>query len=263
LRGKTFNKMDNTKQESDVWAVGWSIRTLVLITFVAAFAVPLGLVPIIAVATSEAQVPVQVEGPITVLLSTPEPTPTPVPAFTPTPSMPRVGIIAGHAGSDSGAVCDDGLQEVQVNTDIARRVVANLTNLGWDVMLLDEFDTRLYRYVGDALLSIHADSCGFPGKSGFKIARAESSYIPIHEDRLVNCIIKHYQEETGLEFDANTITYDMTQYHAYTEIDPSTPAAIIEVGFMLDDRELLTEKPDIIALGIVKGLQCFINGDEP
>ena len=255
--------MDKTKQEFDFWAVGWSIRTLVLIAFIAAFAVPLGLVPIIAVATSDTQAPVHVEGPITVLLSTPEPTPTPVPVFTPTPAMPRVGIIAGHAGSDSGAVCEDGLQEVQVNTDIARRVVAILTNLGWDVLLLDEFDTRLYRYVGDALLSIHADSCGFSGKSGFKIARAESSYIPIHEDRLVNCIIKHYQEETGLAFDADTITYDMTQYHAYTEIDATTPAAIIEVGFLLDDRELLTQQPDVVARGIVNGLVCFIEGETP
>ena len=255
--------MDKTKQEFDFWAVGWSIRTLVLIAFIAAFAVPLGLVPIIAVATSEAQTPVQVEGPITVLLATPEPTPTTAPQFTPTPAMPRVGIIAGHAGSDSGAVCEDGLQEVQVNTDIARRVVAILTNLGWDVLLLDEFDTRLYRYAGDALLSIHADSCGFSGKSGFKIARAESSYIPIHEDRMVNCIIKHYQEETGLPFDANTITYDMTQYHAYTEIDATTPAAIIEVGFLLDDRELLTQQPDVVARGIVNGLKCFIEGETP
>lgn len=253
----------NEKHDVDVWAVGWLVRVLVLVTFVAAFAVPLGLVPIIAVATSQAQTPIQVQGPITVLLSTPEPTSTPLPVFTPTPAPPRVGIIAGHAGSDSGAICDDGLQEVQVNTDIARRVVAQLTNLGWDVLLLDEFDTRLYRYEADALLSIHADSCGFSGKSGFKIARAESSYIPVHEDRLVNCIIQYYQEETGLPFDANTITYDMTQYHAYTEIDPNTPAAIIEVGFMLDDRELLTGQPDRVARGIVRGIRCFIEGETP
>ncbi len=253
--------MENTKQEVDFWTVGWSIRALVFITFLAAFTVPLGLVPIIAVATSQDQTPVQVEGPITVLLSTPEPTPT-IAVFTPTPAVPRVGIIAGHAGSDSGAICEeDGLEEVQINTDVARRVVAILTNLGWDVLLLDEFDPRLYQYQGDALLSIHADSCGFPGKSGFKIARAESSFIPGPEDRLVNCVIQFYQEETGLAFDADTITYDMTQYHAYSEIDPSTPAAIIEIGFLLDDRALLTQQPDRVARGIVNGLVCFIEGE--
>lgn len=254
--------MDNSKQDLDFLAVGWSIRALVLVAFLAAFAVPLGLVPIIAVATSETQAPVQIEGPITVLLSTPEPTPT-ITVFTPTPAVPRVGIIAGHAGSDSGAVCEDGLEEVQVNTDIARRVVAALTNLGWDVLLLDEFDTRLYRYQGDALLSIHADSCGVPGKTGFKIARAESSFIPGSEDRLVSCVIRYYQAETGLNFDADTITYDMTQYHAYSEIDPNTPAAIIEAGFMLDDRALLTQEPDRVARGIVNGLKCFIEGETP
>jgi N-acetylmuramoyl-L-alanine amidase len=35
------------------------------------------------------------------------------------PGPLRVGIIAGHAGFDSGAVCDDGLTEVEVNATIA------------------------------------------------------------------------------------------------------------------------------------------------
>jgi N-acetylmuramoyl-L-alanine amidase len=53
----------------------------------------------------------------------------------------------------------------------------------------------------------------------------------------------------------------MTRYHAYYEIDPNTPAAIIEAGFMLEDRELLTEQSDRVARGIVNGLICFIEGE--
>ena len=118
-------------------------------------------------------------------------------------------------------------------------------------------------YRADAVLSIHADSCNMPDKSGFKMARAESSYIPESEDRLVACVSQHYARQTGLPFDPYTITYDMTRYHAYYEIDPSTPAAIIEIGFMLDDRDLLVNRPNIVAQGIIDGLICFIEGESP
>jgi len=236
---------------------------LILVTFFAAFAVPTGLVPIIAVATDASGELTQVEGPIIIPLSTPVPTATPVPQFTPTPALPRIGIIAGHTGSDSGAICDDGLQEVDINADIGRRVVAMLTSYGWEVEMLEEFDDRLNGYQADALLAIHADSCNVPGRSGFKMARAESSYIPDPEDRLVDCVSRHYAEETGLLFDPYTITYDMRRYHAYYEIDPSTPAAIIETGFMLEDRALLTERPEVVAKGIADGLICFVEGSSP
>jgi N-acetylmuramoyl-L-alanine amidase len=252
-----------TNPDSDPWAMGWTVRALILLAFVAAFTVPTGLVPIVAIATGINGGQAQAEGPIVILLHTPVPTETPVPQFTPTPRMPRIGIIAGHSGSDSGAVCDDGLQEVSINLDVAQRVVAALTARGWQVDQLEEFDARLNDYRADALLSIHADSCNVPGRSGFKVARAESSYIPGAEDRLVDCVSRHYAEQTGLMFDPYTITYDMRRYHAYYEIEPSTPAAIIETGFMLEDRALLTERSDVVAQGIVDGLICFIEGEGP
>jgi N-acetylmuramoyl-L-alanine amidase len=252
--------MSKRKQEADPWAVAWTVRALVVVAFAAALAVPTGLVPIVAVATDASGELTEMEGPIVIPLSTPVPTATLAPEGTPTPRVPRVGIIAGHTGSDSGAICDDGLQEVDVNLAIAEQVVELLASYGWQVELLEEFDVRLNGYQADALLSIHADSCNVPGKSGFKVARAESSYIPGSEDQLVDCISEHYAEVTGLPFDPFTITYDMRRYHAYYEIDPSTPAAIIEVGFMLDDRELLTEHSEVVAQGIVEGLVCFVEG---
>ena len=108
----------------------------------------------------------EARGPIVIPLGTPAPTAT-VTVFTPTPHVPRIGIIAGHSASDSGAMCPDGLQEVDVNLDIARRVVALLVQYGWTADLLEEFDVRLNGYQADALLSIHADSCNVPNKSGF------------------------------------------------------------------------------------------------
>jgi len=253
--------MKQTVDEPDRRTIGLMIRAVVFVAFLAAFLVPTGVIPIISVASEGSEGEASLPGPAIIPLAGSTPVPSVEPAD-PTPHVPHVGIIAGHTGSDSGAVCPDGLQEVQINTEIARRVVALLNQRGWQADLLDEFDVRLNGYQADALISIHADSCTYPGKSGFKVARAESSYIPGDEDRLVACLSRFYQARTGLAFDANTITYDMTRYHAYYEINQNTPAAIIEAGFMLDDRELLVERPEVVAQGIVDGLICFVEGEE-
>ena len=245
---------------TDPWAVGWMVRSVVLVAFLAAFTVPMGWIDIIAITSKTEESSMRASGLIVIPLNAPEPTPT-TPLFTPTPHTPRIGIIAGHSGSDSGAICADGLQEVDVNLDIARRVVALLAQHGWTVDLLDEFDVRLNGYRADALLSIHADSCNVPNKTGFKMTRAETGVDMAAADALVDCVTRHYELRTGLLFDAYTITYDMTRYHAYYEIDRGTPAAIIETGFLLDDREILTQRPDVVAQGIADGLACFINGE--
>ena len=177
------------------------------------------------------------------------------------PVMPnglRVGIVAGHSGYDPGAVCPDGLTEAEINLAVAKEVVRRLTETGFQVDLLDEFDSRLSGYAADALVSIHADSCEVPGASGFKAARVTGSAIPEAEDRLVACLYQEYQAATALPPHPNTITDDMTSYHAFMEIDPMTPGAIIELGFMLDDREMLVSHQDLLAAGIVKGITCFL-----
>lgn len=174
-----------------------------------------------------------------------------------------VGIVAGHWGSDSGAVCDGWLQEVDINLSIARRVQYALKALGYPTDLLEEFDPRLEGYRARALVSIHADACLYPEASGFKVARVEESALPGVEDRLVKCLIQCYQARTGLAYHEGSITPDMTRYHTFYEIDPSTPGAIIEVGFMLADRDLLLNRQDLIAQGIVEGILCFAEGEAP
>jgi N-acetylmuramoyl-L-alanine amidase len=80
------------------------------------------------------------------------------PTSVPTPVIPRLGIVSGHHGNDSGAVCRDGLTEAQVNYDIASRVATEMRQRGYTVDVLDEFDPRLNGYRALLLLSIHADS---------------------------------------------------------------------------------------------------------
>ncbi len=202
--------------------------------------------------------PMTREVPTAVPLMTSLPTWTPRPGSTPA-SIAKIGIVVGHWKNDSGAVCPDGLTEVEINLGIAQRVVALLTRASYQAELLAEFSPKLEGYQATALISIHADSCNVPEASGFKVARVSSSFVPDAEDRLVACLIERYHQATGLPFHRNSITYDMTEYHAFFEIAPQTPAAIIEVGFMGADRYLLTRRQDLVARGIFDGIRCFVS----
>jgi N-acetylmuramoyl-L-alanine amidase len=196
--------------------------------------------------------------------------PMPAPALAPTvsvaenplptrdPFRPLVGIVSGHRGYDPGAVCPDGLTEAEVNYGTALEVVDLLERRGVQSVVLDEFDDRLEGFQADALVSIHADSCMVAGATGFKVARATDSAIPEAEDKLVNCLYQEYGDYTGLPEHLSSVTDNMTKYHAFREIDRMTPGAIIELGFLLDDRDLLENKSKILARGVAAGILCFL-----
>ena len=175
----------------------------------------------------------------------------------------RIGIVAGHWQNDSGSVCEDGLTEQSVNLMIATLVQEKLTAQGYTVDLLAEFDDRLMQYEGIVLISIHNDSCSFVNNeaTGFKVAAAIHSAYPEKANRLTACMTDRYQARTGLTYHASTITIDMTDYHAFDEINTNTTAAIIETGFLYLDRKILTENPDMIAQGIVDGINCYIRNE--
>lgn len=189
--------------------------------------------------------------------------PTPVVSPTPRPK-PKIGIVAGHWGHDPGAVCPDGLAEVDINLTIATIVKQQLIEAGYDVDVLKEFDLRLSNYQAIALVSIHADSCieltGHP--SGFKVAAALANQQSSEGARLAACLEDRYGKITGLPYHAGSITQDMTDYHAFGEVHPSTPSAIIETGFMFMDRQFLTESPDLAAEGISQGILCYLRNED-
>jgi N-acetylmuramoyl-L-alanine amidase len=181
---------------------------------------------------------------------------------TPLPQK-RIGIVAGHWGNDSGAVCPDGLTELDLNLRIATLVKQYLIEEGFTVDLLQEFDPRLNQYSAMALISIHNDSCDYINDeaTGFKVAAAASNSYPEKSNRLAACIIQRYQDATKLKFHYNTITADMASYHAFSEINPDTTSVIIEAGFMNLDRKILTENPELIAQGIVSGILCYARNE--
>jgi N-acetylmuramoyl-L-alanine amidase len=177
---------------------------------------------------------------------------------------PRIGLVAGHWGHDPGAVCSDGLTEESVNVQITSMVQELLVREGFEVDVLKEFDERMPGYQALTLVSIHNDSCEYINDqaTGFKVAAAVSSVFPERAARLTACLSQRYQATTGLSFHYNTVTRDMTEYHAFNEIHTDTTAAIIETGFLNLDREILTKRTDLVAQGVASGILCFIRNED-
>lgn len=180
----------------------------------------------------------------------------------------RIGIVAGHNGNDSGTVCTDEngqvtFTEAEVNLKIATMVKDSLVGQGFQVDLLNEFDTRLNGYRAVALVSIHNDSCEYVNEqaTGFKVASSMDTRDINRAQRLTACLTDRYKSATGLTFHAGSITEDMREYHAFSEIDPNTITAIIETGFLYLDQEILTEKTDLVAKGVIDGVLCFIKNE--
>ena len=194
------------------------------------------------------------------------------PTGLPTPVwFKRVGIIPGHSGlnptsnlPDPGAICADGFSEASVTMNVAQAVIAALHGRGYTVDQLEEWDNRLVGYDAALFLSIHADSCtnfndGFP-HSGFKAINPENRITVRDADlRLVGCLRDYYSQSTGLQFSGWTVTANMYDYHAFHQVTQRTPAAIIELGFLYYDRDLLQTHVDKAVQGVLNGLLCFLD----
>lgn len=177
----------------------------------------------------------------------------------------QVALISGHAGNDSGAVCEDAngnvlVTEAEINARVANLTAERLRRAGADVTILDEYDERLEGLRAAVLISLHADSC--IDASGYKAAVHTYSAIPAINDRLLACIEQSYPTATGLPHHPNTVTHNMTEYHAFKRIDPLTPAAIIELGFLGGDQSLLVNQPELAAKGVADSILCFLEGEK-
>jgi N-acetylmuramoyl-L-alanine amidase len=189
------------------------------------------------------------------------------PTRQPTPNyLITIGVVSGHRGpqNDPGAVCPDGLTENEINYSVASRVVEELHRQGYVADLLDEFDPRLQDYRASALISIHANTCQDFGElvTGYMVAQQEARPEGGEDSRLRECVAQHYGAASGLDRRLN-LTHDMTDYYVFRAIHPQTPGVILELGFMLADRDLLVNRPDAMAEGVLNGILCFIRPDMP
>jgi len=173
----------------------------------------------------------------------------------------QVALISGHAGNDSGAVCTDAagnvtVTEAEITAAITERLAQQLRRAGAHVLVLEEFDSRLADLTVDLLVSLHADSC--IEASGYKFAQTPSSEIDSAvRTALGACFDQSYAEITALAPHPNTITHNMTDYHAFRRINQRSPALILEMGFIGGDQQILMQRPDLIARGITTSIRCF------
>ncbi|MBM3129756.1 MAG: hypothetical protein FJ009_14160 [Chloroflexi bacterium] len=256
LRNSTTNPTNSTPIRR-----AWLDRLARVALVAGVVALFLAFVSLLALWQRPAQVVALAPAPLQTIIPTLIPIPTATPVPTPTPLPPLVALVAGHSGGeDPGAICPDGLREVEITTEVAQRARQMLELRGYRVDLLAEFDPRLKRdYSPRAFLAIHADSCVYYA-SGFKVARAANSASPQEDDRLVRCVTSSYAVASQLAFHEGSITTDMTLYHNLMKIHPQSPGAIIELGFMGSDRATLVNKREQLALGIANGIERFLQG---
>jgi hypothetical protein len=156
-----------------------------------------------------------------------------------------------------------GVTEVDVTSDIADRMAALLGAQGIAVDILPT--TVPEGYLADVFIALHVDSDGVGALSGFKMAHG--SRRGPYEDRLVTTIKDVYAKATGMDYDAEHVSRQMIGYYAFNwsryqhATSPFTPATIIELGFLPndDDRDLLVNKPQLIATALTNGILRFLD----
>src|SRR5437867_87551 len=174
------------------------------------------------------------------------------------PGYVPAGAPLGMIGSNW-----DGLSEIDVNLEVAQRIAVILNSQGIAVDVLPT--TVPAGYLADAFISLHADSDGVGEVSGFKMAHGARRGP--YEETLLADVRDAYADATGLEWDTQHITRSMTGYFAFNwsrfqhAVAAHTPAIILEMGYLSSDhdRELLTERPEVLASAIADGLMRFLN----
>ena len=160
-----------------------------------------------------------------------------------------------------------GIAEAEVNHAIASRAAALLEAHAIEVVLLPATIPPLFD--ADAFIALHADGNTRPDPRGFKVA---PPWLASPASRqLAAALQEHYAHATGLPHDLNGVTYNMRGYYAFSSyryrhaIAPTTPAAILEMGYLSNpaDRAFLLEQPELAAQGIAAGVLAFLDRRNP
>lgn len=172
----------------------------------------------------------------------------------------RIGIVIGHRAYNEGFTCGGELTELAVNTEVATYLQQKLLKEGYEVVMLDEFDLALSGFEANALISIHTDTCDYINDTatGFKVAAAMAQRDQAEAERLAACIADRYAQVTKMQYHYQSVTNDMSYLHAFSEINPHTPAAVIELGYLNLDQQILKNNPEELAEGVFQGIQCFM-----
>ena len=167
-----------------------------------------------------------------------------------------------HLQDDDGAFAP-GYKEADVNHAIADLAAADLRRAGVTVDVLPA--TVPPGLSVDAFVAIHADGSTNPGSRGWKIA---TPWMTSEASRLLEAeVAAAYAQGSGLPEDRYGVSYFMKGYYAFNwrryrhAIAPTTPAAIIETGFLTSpaDREVIVKDPGRVAHAIASGIILFLS----
>jgi len=190
-------------------------------------------------------------------------------------SWARVGLQAGHwkirelpgelarLRGNTGAYAG-GRSEWSLNLDIAQRTAALLRAQGVAVDVLPATVPTGYR--ADAFIALHADANGSARARGYKVATRWRSTTAWRDQILLEQVGSTYAAMTGLPKDPS-VTRGMRGYYAFStflgtdyRVDKTTPAMIIEMGFMSNaaDRAVLFDQPGRVASALSAGILAYL-----
>lgn len=184
----------------------------------------------------------------------PIPTATPQTLVDDTPENARIGIVIGHLGEERGLIniCEDSLNELDLNIEIGEQVSQELTALGYTVEILGQFDEALQDYQANAVIELHIAGCSEDSRSGYDTEINDAPSATAFEQ----CFIENYHTTTGLAYDDGL--HSTSDYFTLDDVAANTPTLVTTLGFLEADRELLVDNQDRVITGIVDSITCFI-----
>ncbi len=199
-------------------------------------------------------------------------------------AVARVVLDPGHGGEESGAVGPNGLQEKDLNLEIAQRAMRKLEERGISVVLARTDDYRIplstraeigNRLGAEVMVSIHHNApnwldSNIPGSEIF--VQSGST-----ESRRLGGLL--YEEIVGalLQFDVAWTTNDDAGALAVLNSDgedaygmirrPEMPAVLAEFGYLSNPAEadlfLTDEYRDVAAEALAAGIERYLFTDDP
>ncbi|CAG7655350.1 N-acetylmuramoyl-L-alanine amidase [Paenibacillus allorhizosphaerae] len=193
-------------------------------------------------------------------------------------SAAKIVVDAGHGGSDPGAIGVNGLQEKQVNLDIAKRLRDLLVKEGYEVALSRDSDLYLSlqqrvdfmnEQKADLFVSIHANSYSSPSARGAMVLYYDDRYpqasYPASEEmkaltpqskELAQKVLDNLVDATGVE------NLGLVPSAVYVVRNGTIPSILVETAFLSSpaDAALLADSTmrQKMARGIADGIETYL-----
>ncbi len=175
--------------------------------------------------------------------------------------MYRIGIDPGHGGNDPGAIGPSGLQEKEVNLDVALRLRRLLRDSGLKVIMTRESDVgydlpwrvNLLNKAGcDLVVSLHCNSAKTLAEytASFIVGKGGKAEIA------ATLIQKRLVEATGWpDGGVRTANFEILR-------ETTAPAVLVEIGFISNPSQEKwlsnTTNRGILAIAIAQGVCDFL-----